>query len=576
MDADAEFLKRLGPSLGAVLPMLDERSRRLVLGMAARAAGDGGTGAVAALTGASWQTVANGAAELASGEPLPAGRVRRPGGGRKRLTGTDPGLAEALETLMRDSVRGDPESLLTWTTRSVKHLAGELTAAGHPCSPQTVWRELKRAGYTLQSNSKAAEGRQHPQRDEQFGYIAAQAREHQDAGQPVISVDAKKKEQVGNYGQDGREWRPAGEPVVVRSHDFPERNGRHAIPYGVYDEQANTGFVNVGTDGNTAALAVESIRRWWQLTGKDAYPDATRLLVTCDGGGSNGSANKAWKAGLAELAAGTGLDITVCHFPPGTSKWNKIEHRLFCQISLAWRGRPLTSYDVIINTIGAVTTATGLTATAVLDENSYPTGTRISDSRMKDIEDRWLTRHRWHGRWNYTLHARPVRDPQPAPEPARHGPRRLCGRDELNHPALTGVSAADLAALAAALDVPAAARREQRLYSRRGGPRARAHRTAPRTTPADAIQALLMRRHLGVPVPVIGAVLGVHFTTVSHATSLIRQLLDDTGIPLPPAAAPPRITIRTLDELRGYAARHGITIAADIPPDATLTTSDTP
>ena len=317
-DADADFLERLGPAMRQVLPMLDERSRRLVLGMAASAAGEGGTGRVAALTGASWQTVADGRAEAEAGESAPPGRVRRAGGGRKRLAEVDPGLLPALEELIADSVRGDPESPLTWTTRSVKHLAGELAAAGHPCSPSTCWRLLRRAGYTLQSNSKAAEGRQHPERDAQFRYIAAQAKENQAAGQPVISVDSKKREQVGNYGQPGREWAPQGSPVTVRSHDFPEKDSRHAVPYGVYDEAANAGFVNVGTDGNTAALAVESVRRWWQLAGKDAYPHATRLLVTCDAGGSNGHAPRAWKAGLAALAAETGLDITVCHFPPGT------------------------------------------------------------------------------------------------------------------------------------------------------------------------------------------------------------------------------------------------------------------
>jgi hypothetical protein len=318
MSADAGFLGRMGPELQLLLPMLDERARRLVLGAVARAAGDGGAGAVASLTGASWQTVADGAAEVGSGETAPPGRVRRAGGGRRRLAESDPGLLPALGALVADATRGDPESPLTWTTRSVKRLAGELSAAGHPCSPVTVWRTLRDAGYTLQSNAKAAEGRQHPERDAQFRYIAAQAKGHMAAGQPVISVDSKKREQVGNYGRAGREWAPAGEPVTVRSHDFPDKDGKHAIPYGIWDEAANAGFVNVGTDGNTAALAVESVRRWWQLAGKDAYPDATRLLVTADAGGSNGHAVRAWKAGLAALARETGLDVTVCHFPPGT------------------------------------------------------------------------------------------------------------------------------------------------------------------------------------------------------------------------------------------------------------------
>jgi hypothetical protein len=587
MGSDADFLGRLGPVMQMVLPMLDERARRLVLGMAAQAAGDGGTGAVAALTGASWQTVAGGRAEVTSGESAPPGRVRRPGGGRKRLASTDPGLAEALETLIRASMRGDPQSPLVYTTRSVRHLADDLSGQGRPCSPQTVWRQLRRSGYTLQSNSRAAEGRQDPRRDEQFRYIAAQAKEHRGAGQPVISVDAKKREQVGNYGQHGRDWGPAGEPVVVRSHDFPDKDGQHAVPYGIYDEDANAGFVNVGTDGNTAALAVESIRRWWNLAGRDAYPGATRLLVACDAGGSNSCTNRSWKAGLAALAAETGLEITVCHFPPGTSKWNKIEHRLFCQISLAWRGRPLTSYDVIIDTIGAVTTSTGLTTRAVLDTSACPTGIHVSDEQMKDIEDRYLTRHDQHGDWNYTLHPRPVRDPQPQAARARPGPPRLCGRDELNHPALTGTGPADLTALAAALEVPFGAHRAQRDYKRRGRGRVNAIRRGAgsngkrRTGLTDQIQAYLMRRHLRLPVDVIAAVLGVHYTTVSHATSLISKLLTETGIPLPPAAPPPRRRIRTLDDLRDYAARHGITITsppgpADTPPQATLTTPAAP
>jgi hypothetical protein len=563
MGSDAEFLGRLGPSLVTVLPMLDERSRRLVLGMAAQAAGDGATGAVAALTGAAWQTVADGKAELGSGESAPPGRVRRPGGGRKRLEDADPGLAGALEALLAESSRGDPESPLTWTTRSVAKLAGELTAQGHRCSPAGCWLALRRAGYTLQSNAKAAEGRQHPERDAQFRYIAARAREHQAAGQPVISVDAKKKEQVGEYAQAGREWGPKGSPVVVRSHDFPGKDPRHAIPHGVYDEAANAGFVNVGTDGNTAALAVESVRRWWNLVGKDAYPAAARLLVTADAGGSDGYKSRAWKAGLAALAQETGLEITVCHFPPGTSKWNTIEHRLFCQISLAWRGRPLTSYDVVVNTIGAVATSTGLTAAAVLDQGTCPTGLEVSDKQIKDIEDRWLARHEFHGEWNYTLLAvpRPAPEPEPAPAPAWR-----CSQQTLSHPALTGIDPQALAGLAAALEIPFRAHREQRRYQRSGRSRQRAagpgHNRKLDVT--DHLLATLIRRHLNLPANVIAAVLGADRSTISHATSLTGKLLA-AGIPLPPAAPPPRIPLRTLTDLREYAARHGITITG--PPD---------
>jgi hypothetical protein len=533
-----------------------------VLGAAARAAGEGGTGAVAALTGASWQTVANGAAEVASGETAPPGRVRRPGAGRRPLAESDPGLLPALEALVRDSMRGDPGSPLLWTTRSVRLLAGELTAGGHPCSPVTAWRTLRRAGYTMQSNSKAAEGRQHPERDAQFRYVAAQAAGHAAAGQPVISVDAKKREQVGNYGQRGREWRPKGDPAVVLSHDFPGGDGGHAVPYGIWDEAANAGFVNVGTDGNTAALAVESVRRWHALAGRDAYPEATRLLVVCDSGGSNGNRNRAWKAGLAELAQETGLDITVCHLPPGTSKWNKIEHRLFCQITLAWRGRPLTGYDVIVSTIGAVTTRAGLTCAAVLDENDYPTGAQVSDARMKDLEDRCLTRHAWHGEWNYTLRAAPRPAPPPAPAPAP--PRRLLPRSGLNQPALTGADPAAVTALAAALANRLDARIEHDRRVRRG-PRTRAPGTrAPRRLDAaDHVMAALLKRHLQAPSHVTAALLGVHDATVRHAIGLITAILDDAGATLPPAAAPPPPQpVRTLTQLREHAARHAIAIPA--------------
>jgi Rhodopirellula transposase DDE domain len=580
MGADAVFLGYLGPELELLLPMLDERSRRLVLGAVARAAGEGGTGAVASLTGASWQTVADGAAEVASGETAAAGRVRRPGGGRRPLAEADPGLLPALEALVADSMRGDPGSPLAWTTRSVRRLAGELAAAGHPCSPATAWRTLRRAGYTLQSNSKAAEGRQHPERDAQFRYIAAQAKEHMAAGQPVISVDAKKKEQVGNYGQDGRQWRPQGSPRVVRSHDFPDPGGSHAVPYGVYDQAADAGFVNVGTDGNTAALAVESVRRWWQLAGKDAYPGATRLLVTCDAGGSNGYRNRAWKAGLAALATETGLDITVCHFPPGTSKWNKIEHRLFCQITLAWRGRPLTSYDVIISTIGAVTTATGLTCSAVLDENAYPTGLQVSDRQMREIEERQLSRHQFHGDWNYALLAVP-RPAPPEPQPPPAAPSRLLSREGLNQPALTGASPQAVTALAAALASRLDARLEHDLRVRHG-PRtkARGAGASRRLEAADYLLAALLKRHLGVPSHVTADLLGVHDATVRHAVRVITAILRDARTTLPPPAQPPPARrVRTLHDLREHAAGNGITLntpAADTPPAATLATPDTP
>jgi Rhodopirellula transposase DDE domain len=582
MDAEMGFLGQLRPALLKVLPMLDERSGRLVLGMAAEAEGKGGTGRVAAMTGASWQTVANGKAELDAEEELPPGRRRRPGGGRRPLAETDPGLAPALEKLIRDAMRGDPESPLVWTTRSAEHLAGELTAAGHPCSDSTAWRMLKRMGFTQQSNSRAQEGRQHPERDGQFRHIAKRSREYLESGDPVISVDSKKRELVGNFGQDGREWAPAGDPVTVRSHDFPDRKQQHAIPYGVYDERNNAGFVNVGTDGNTAALAVESVRRWWRAVGRDAYPGASRLLVTCDSGGSNGCTNKAWKAGLAALAQETGLDIEVCHFPPGTSKWNQIEHRLFCQVSLAWRARPLTSYDVIIDTIGRVTTKTGLTAIAVLDENAYPTGTEIGGEQMRDIEERCLIRGEWHGEWNYTLLAHPAA-PRPAPDPE---PPNQARQDTLNHPALTGLRPGDLKALAAALEVPFDADREQQYHLRRGRRRVNAVRRAGphgnlRTDVTDHVLILRLRDHLGLGHKASAVLFGIHPSTVSHAAGLTRRLIGEHAIPVPISADPPPGPVRTIDELREYAAQRGIEIFIpptqdDTPPEATLTTPDTP
>jgi hypothetical protein len=574
MGANAELVKLMGPQLELLLPELDEKSRRLALGAVARAAGDGGIGAVARLTGASWQTVADGAAELASGQVAPPGRVRRAGAGRKKLAEADPGLRAALLALVADSARGDPESPLMWTTRSVKKLSDELAGQGHRCSPQTAWRLLHEEGFSTQANAKVTEGRRHPDRDAQFRYIAARAKEHLAAGQPVISVDAKKKEEVGEYAQAGREWRPKGDPVKVRDHSFADEQGGHAIPYGIYDVAANTGFVNVGTDHNTAALAVESIRRWWDLIGRDAYPHAGRLLITCDAGGSNGWRNRAWKAGIAALAQDSGLEITCCHFPPGTSKWNKIEHRLFSAITLNWRGRPLASHDVIINTIGAVTTSTGLAVAAVLDENAYPTGTQISDEQMTDLETRALTRHAFHGEWNYTFPPVPRPAPPEPPAPPAPAPAAAAARAALApvvaalaSPELTGLSRQDLTDLAASLELPCAAAREQRLHLDRG------HSRRARTGPAAAFKypletqllAAIYHHRLGMPYPRIAALLGAHHSTITPAGQAIAGLLG-TGHP---ALAPGPARIRTPGDLRHYAATAGIPIP-DPPPRGRL------
>jgi hypothetical protein len=575
-----ELLKVMIPELRLLLPELDEKGRRLAMGAVARAAGEGGTGAVARLTGASWQTVADGAAELACGDAAPPGRVRRPGGGRKKLADADPGLLPALLDLVEDATRGDPQSPLRWTTKSMRHLADALAAQGHRCSPQTAWRLLRAQGYSMQAPVKVLEGSSHPDRDAQFRYIAGQAKEHMGAGQPVVSVDAKKKEEIGDYAQPGREWHRAGSPPRVLDHSFPDRDGPgHAIPYGIYDMAANTGFVNVGTGANTGAFAVASLRAWYDLAGRRAYPDATRLLVTCDAGSSNGWRNRSWKKGLAQFAAETGLEVTVCHLPPGTSKWNKVEHRLFSQVSHAWRGRPLTSYDVIISTIGAVTARTGLAVSAVLDPRPYPPGQEVSDQEMRDLEDRRLLRHRFHGGWNYTV--LPVPRAAPEPGPGREPPGRV-SLQTLNHPALTGTDPAALLALAAALEVPAEASREQRRYARRGGPRTTTGRPGPkaRLSTADLVTAARITAHLGLPHNAVAPLLGVHPATFSHALRHVTSAL--AAIPPPPAAPPPGPPPRTRDELLAYAAAHGIDLTipepgkADTTPQATLQTPDTP
>ena len=391
-----------------------------MLGAVARAAGDGGIGAVAKAAGASWQTVADGAAELASGDDAGPGRVRRPGGGRKKLEERDPRLIPALRELLEASTRGDPQSLITWTTLSVRGIAAELTAAGHRCAKNAVLRMLHAEGFSTQGNSRTVEGRRHPDRDAQFRYISDVAKRYLAAGDPVISIDTKKKELVGLYARKGTEWRAKGDPRRVRDHDFPDPGGGKAIPYGVYDLGDDSGFVNVGTDHDTAAFAAESVRRWWDAIGKDRYPHAARLLVTCDAGGSNGYRARAWKAELARLAAGSGLEITVCHFPPGTSKWNKIEHRLFCHITRTWRGRPLTSYEVVVNTIAATATSTGLTVTAVLARRPLPD--RRPGQRRADAAPGRPGHHPARLPRRLELHHPP--GPPPGPGPGRRPPRR--------------------------------------------------------------------------------------------------------------------------------------------------------
>lgn len=394
----------LAAKFDAILPHLDERQRRLVLAAEARSLGHGGISLVARASGVSRVTITAGVGELEAGDEPTPGRARRPGAGRRALTDTDLGLLDALDALVEPETRGDPMARLRWTTRSTRTLADELCRQGHAVSHHSVGRLLSGPlGYSLQANAKTVEGRQHPDRDAQFRYINDQVSAFLAAGDPVISVDAKKKELIGQYANTGRAWRPAGDPHRVAVHDFPGPAGK-AVPYGVYDLAADTGWVSAGCDGDTASFAVTTIGRWWARIGAAAYPDATRLLIT-DTGGSNGYRLRLWKKELAALAATTGLAVTVCHMPPGTSKWNKIEHRLFSHISMNWAGQPLTSHEVAVNLIAGTTTRTGLTVHAELDTGAYPRGIKISDREMKQLMTRHVTAHEFHGEWNHDITA---------------------------------------------------------------------------------------------------------------------------------------------------------------------------
>jgi len=382
----------------AVAPFLDERGRRLVAAAEARAAGYGGIAAVSAATGVAASTIGRGLRDLC--ETRATLQVRRAGGGRKANVAKDTTLLSDLGALVDPSARGDPQSSLRWTCKSLRRLADELQTQGHQASHTLVGELLDSMGFSLQGNRKTQEGDSHPDRDAQFQYINAAASAALAANEPVISVDTKKKELVGNFKNGGREYRPAGDPEKVRVHDFLIKELGRAVPYGVYDLAANAGWVNLGIDHDTAAFAVHSIRRWWRDMGRARYPDATRLLITADGGGSNGSRVRLWKRELQALANEIGIAITVHHLPPGTSKWNKIEHRLFSFISQNWRAKPLVSYRVIVDLIAATTTKTGLTVRCEIDDNLYPKGVKVSDAEMAEIN---LARHEFHGDWNYSI-----------------------------------------------------------------------------------------------------------------------------------------------------------------------------
>ena len=397
-------MRVLREKYAALAACLDEARLRLWAAAEARSLGHGGIEALARVTGLSRRTIHRGLEALRQRRgpaPLPRlGRARAPGGGRKRLTARDPALLADLEALVEPSSRGDPKSPLRWTCKSTTKLAAELNRRRPRVSQRSVCSLLAQLHYSLQATRKTREGRQHPDRDAQFAHINRVVKQFQRAGQPVISVDTKKKELVGAFANKGREWRPRGHPEAVQIYDFPDPAQGKVAPYGVYDLTANEGWVSVGIDHDTAEFAAESIRRWWREMGQRLYPTAQRLLITADGGGSNGSRVRLWKVALQRLATEVGLELWVCHFPPGTSKWNKIEHRMFCHISQNWRGRPLTSRQVVVKLIGSTTTQQGLKIKAAVDTGTYPSGVKVTDEQMQSVR---LKPDKFHGDWNYAI-----------------------------------------------------------------------------------------------------------------------------------------------------------------------------
>jgi transposase len=403
---DAKVVATIRRKYRSLRPEMDERMRRQWAASEARALGWGGVSLVARATGLSRPTITAGLQDLslpAKKRAKMAQRIRRPGGGRHRLSDTDPELISALEALIEPVTRGDPESPLRWTCKSTRRLAEELTRQDHPVGPSTVATLLRQAGYSLQANRKTREGASHPDRNAQFEYINSCVQRFQRRGRPAISVDAKKKELVGDFKNGGREWQPKGTPVDVRVHDFQDKTLGKVTPYGVYDILNNQGWVSVGIDHDTARFAANSIRRWWTHMGHRRFPRANDLLITADGGGSNSHRSRLWKVSLQALADELELKLHVCHFPPGTSKWNKIEHRLFSFITKNWRGKPLVSHQAIVNLIARTTTRTGLTVKAAIDRNQYETKIKVSEEELARVK---LKRHEFHGDWNYTISPR--------------------------------------------------------------------------------------------------------------------------------------------------------------------------
>lgn len=393
-------LAELTEKFHSVWALLDERTRRIMAASEAMALGYGGVSLVRRACGLSRKAISKGIREIGEGSAPLEGRIRRPGLGRKPITVSDPRLVETLEKMIDEQTRGDPESPLKWICKSTRTIAKELGRQKHPVSHAKVAQILHGLDYSLQSNRKTEEGRDHPDRDAQFRHISATVKRCLAGGSPVISVDTKKKELIGNYHNAGQQWLPAKQPKKVRGHDFPTPDVPRAYPYGIYDVGRNTGFVNVGTDHDTGAFAVASIRGWWRHEGKQLYADAATILVTADGGGSNGWRLRLWKLELQRFADETALPISVSHFPPGTSKWNKIEHRLFSFISSNWRGEPLRDYETVVKLIAKTTTAKGLKVTCRLDRRKYPTGRKVTNEEMKRIN---LKPNKFHGEWNYVI-----------------------------------------------------------------------------------------------------------------------------------------------------------------------------
>lgn len=522
-----------------LLPHLDERATRLYLASEARALGYGGIRAVALAAEKSQATVLRGVREL-EGCPGPIGRVRAEGGGRRPLTERDPGLLDALNALVQPQEAGDPVSPLRWTTLSLRDLAETLTADGHPVSAPTVGHLLHQMGFSLQGTAKVKAGAQHPDRDAQFRHINTAVERFQAEGQPVISVDAKKKEAVGNLDRPGRSWRPKGDPVTVADHTFADQSGSLVTPFGIYDIAHDSGWVNVGTDHSTAQFAVESIRRWWDARGHLDYPGASQLLITADAGGGNDHRSNLFKHFLADFAHHSGLAVTVAHFPPGTSKWNKIEHRLFSRITHNWRGYPLTSHEVVVQSIASTRTRTGLSVQASLDTNNYPTGLTLTKAQIAALP---ITRDTFHGEWNYRIDPT---GPLPAPPPAPAIDPAITTL--LNAPELTGMSREDFQTLVSQLAPGWDALAEALHHQRTGRPRTR--RSTPGRGRIDCYHRILtavLRARKVATTALLAKLMGTDPGNLFHMAQDAERLLALNDITIPPAHVR---KARTLNQLR--------------------------